>query len=127
MQKKQSNPSSSLSPKRILGAITALIVVFLLLVSVINVAQKYFSIKTHIKDLEAEKTDLEQKQISLKITNDYLDTPEGREQALRDKFNVVKPGEGMIIVTPLDTQEVPPQKSKVLRWWDAVLRGVGIR
>lgn len=105
----------------------ALVVAFLLLISVINVAQKYFSIKTHNKDLQNEKLDLERKQMALKSTNDYLDTPEGREQALRDKFNVVKPGEGIVIVTPVEVSQVPAPKSKVLRWWDAVLRGLGVR
>ncbi len=126
MQKKQTS-SQQLSAKRLLGALVALVVAFLLLISVINVAQKYFSIKTHNKDLQNEKLDLERKQMALKSTNDYLDTPEGREQALRDKFNVVKPGEGIVIVTPVEVSQVPAPKSKVLRWWDAVLRGLGVR
>ncbi len=127
MQKKQTPSSQQLSAKRLLGALVALVVAFLLLISVINVAQKYFSIKTHNKDLQNEKLDLERKQMALKSTNDYLDTPEGREQALRDKFNVVKPGEGIVIVTPVEVSQVPAPKSKVLRWWDAVLRGLGVR
>jgi cell division protein FtsB len=111
----------------VLGTLVAVIVAFLLLVSVISVAGKYFSIKAHNKDLQAEKIELQRKQENLKEMNDYLATPEGSEQALRDKFNVVKPGEGIIIVTPPDTTPPPVKKTGVMRWWDAVLRGLGIR
>lgn len=117
-----------LSAKRLLRALVAVIVVFLLLVSVINVAQKYFTIRAHNRDLIAQKNELQEKQLALKTTNEYLDSPAGKEQALRDKFNVVKPGEGIVIVTTADTDTLDgTDRSAVSRWWDAVLRGLGIR
>lgn len=116
-----------LSPKRILGALLALVVVFILLTSVISVAGKYVGIKTHIKELTQEHATLAQKHETLSKTNAYLETPQGQEQALRDKYNVVKPGEGMIIVVPADVVvESENRPSAVSRWWKAIISGLGV-
>ncbi len=117
-----------LSPKRLLAALVALVAVFLLLTSVVSVAQKYFATRRHIKELEQEKLALEEKQQSLKEMNDYLATSAGTEQVLRQKYNVVKPGEGIIVVA--DTDTTVPQvehRSTVRRWWDAILSGLGVK
>lgn len=118
---------SRLSPKRLLGAIVALTVAFLLLTSVISVASKYVATKRHIKELAQEKAALEQKQVTLKSKNDYLATAEGAEQVLREKYNVIKPGEGIVVVadTPVLDTDITPSRAR--RWWDAILSGVGIK
>ena len=106
----------------------AVVAAFLLLTSVIGVSGKYFGIRSHIETLEKEQTALQRKQDHLKSLNEYLATPEGQEQALRDKYNVVKPGEGMIIVTvPTATPETVVPKKGVSKWWDDILHGLGIR
>ncbi len=116
----------SISPKRVLGAVVALTLGFLLLVSVGNVAQKYFTLRTDIQNLTKEKEALQEKQRTLTATNQYIATPEGTEQALREKYNVVKPGEEMIIVTDQNADQTSPQQSRTARWWNAILQGLGI-
>ena len=114
-----------ISPKSLLGLIVALIVAFLLLLSVINVAGKYFGIRTHIKELTAEKAELEQKHEQFEAKNAYLKTDEGMEQVLREKYNVTKPGEGIVVVVE-PTPIVPPTPEHTgPKWWQAILRGLG--
>lgn len=120
IQKKQ-----QFSYKRLLGALVALVVAFLLLASVINVAEKYIATRSHIRDLTLQQQTLLQKQDALAKTNAYIATPEGTEEILRQKYNVVKPGEGMIVID--DTPPaLPAPESKVARWWKAILAGLGI-
>ncbi len=115
-----------LAPKKLLGAIIALIAVFLLASSVVTVATKYIGIRHHIKDLEEEQEALKAKHASLSKTNAYLATSDGEEQVLREKYNVVKPGEGMIVIVPTSDQEPETHtSSRVSRWWTALWHGLG--
>ena len=106
MAKIQLSKSNRLSPRLVLTFIVATVLTFLLLASVINISQKYFHLRKDIKDLKTDQASLEKKENQLADTNSYLTTSEGQEQALRDKYNVVKPGEGMIIITPSDDESV---------------------
>ncbi len=130
MAKKQFSPSMNarISPKRLIGAAVALVVFFLLLTSVVGLAQKYFAIRTRSKELKEEQATLSQKEATLSSTNAYLATPEGTEESLRERYNYIKPGEQIIVVTPdTSTQNDQPAPSGVAHWWDELLRGLGIR
>jgi cell division protein FtsB len=121
-------PTPRLSPRLILGFVVALVVFFLLLTSVIGLAEKHTVLRTEIEQLETKQGELKDKQESLAATNEYLKTPEGKEQVFRTKYNVVKPGEGMIIITPQPKlPPPPPPQSAVSRFWDSILEGLGIR
>lgn len=113
------------SPKRLLGAMVALVVAFLLLTSVITVAQKYFAIKKHIRELESEQKILKEKKESLNTMNTFLATPEGTEKILREKYNVVKPGESIIVVVEPDIVLPQEPASRVSRWWHALVEMLG--
>lgn len=115
------------TPKRLLASMASIFVTFILLTSTINVAQKYFGIKKNIKDLNNEYSDLKQKSNDLIETNSYMVTAEGEEEALREKYNIVKPGEGMVIVSSLPEVESKNQKSAVSRIWESILKGLGIK
>jgi hypothetical protein len=111
MAKKQFQQShyEPLSYKRVLGAILVLVIFFLLLTSVIGLAQKYFAIKDRSKELAAQQASLTAQPNDLSATN-YL-----------------KPGEQMIVITP-DPNDVPPPlppQSRVAHWWDELLNGLG--
>jgi cell division protein FtsB len=124
----QEKQHTALSTRRLIGAVVALIAFFLLLTSVISLAEKHFAIKSRIKELRAEEIALREKEQTLVALNAYLETPEGKEQVLREKYNLVKPGEGMVIVT--QTKAAAPETDKkgiVSKWWDAILRGLGMR
>ncbi|MDB5254758.1 MAG: hypothetical protein JWL92_134, partial [Candidatus Nomurabacteria bacterium] len=87
-------------PKRILGSAISLVVFFLLLASVVRLAGKYFDLRTRNKELNQSHAELVQKERSLSVTNSYLATSEGTEQSLRERYNYIKPGEEMIVLTP---------------------------
>ncbi len=118
-------PKHTISPKRLLRALIALIIVFILLNSVVSLAQKYIGIRRHINDLAQEKEVLAQKYKDLERTNDSLATDAGAERVLREKYNVVKPGEGIIVVVEPPTVPEPERGSRVSQWWQAILGGLG--
>ncbi len=128
--KTQFHPTSKarLSPKLILGFVVALVVFFLLLTSVIGLAEKHTALRREIENLENKQGELKSKHESLIATNEYLKTAEGKEEVFRTKYNVVKPGEGMIVITTTPKLPAPPTpKSAVARFWDSILRGLGFR
>lgn len=117
-----------ISPRAILLLVLATIVAFLLFLSVFSVAKKYFDLRTNIKKLENEKIELEAKRNNLKEINELLNSSDGIEQSLRNKYNVIRPGEGMIIVTGTSkSNEIVENQSRVSKWWDDIMRGLGIR
>ncbi|MES2224601.1 MAG: septum formation initiator family protein [Patescibacteria group bacterium] len=130
MAKKQFPQSShyAIAPKRILGSAIALVVFFLLLTSVIGLAQKYFALKARSQELTEDQARLAEKRTALTTTNAYLATPEGTEESLRERYNYIKPGEQIIVITPEQTVDAEAEKRSVVgHWWDTVLRGLGIR
>jgi cell division protein FtsB len=130
MAKKQFPESRqySIAPKRMLGSLIALVVFFLLLTSVIGLSQKYFALRSRSHELNDEQVTLAQKQSNLATTNAYLATDEGTEESLRERYNYIKPGEQMIMISaePAAEKEAVP-KTTVARWWDTLLRGLGLR
>lgn len=116
-----------LSPKTVLGFIVALIVAFVLLFSCINVLQKYIGIRRHIRELSEEKKALEQKHQMLTEQNQYLETPEGKERILREKYNVTKPGEGVVLIVDPEQSVVDLEKNKPGSWWQKLFAGLGLR
>lgn len=120
---------SKISYKRLLGAMVALIAFFMLLTSVIGLAEKYFAIKGRTRELKTKQIKLEEKELALMEQNTYLETPDGQQQSLRAKFNVVQPGEEMIIITaPLAAEPVPAEEqTRIGHWWEAIVRGLGLK
>lgn len=130
MAKTQFSPSNSkLSYKRLLAAVAALIVFFLLLTSVIGLAEKYVALHKRTREIKAQQAVLKEKERDLMELNAYLATVDGQQQSLRAKFNVVKPGEEMIVITvPLEPQAAPmAPKTGFGHWWQTILQGLGIQ
>jgi cell division protein FtsB len=119
---------TNISPRAIILLTVSATVAFLLFLSVFNVSKKYFDIRNNIEKLENEKSELESKRANLKEINERINSPDGIEQSLRDKYNVVKPGEGIIIVTGVSKlADAGEEKSRISKWWDDILHGIGIR
>lgn len=58
------------------------------------------------KALELSKIDdLNKRQASLSTDIAKLQTPEGKEESIRDKFQVVKPGEKMVVIVDPDQSQ----------------------
>ena len=83
--------------------------------------------RVHIRELKEEQVHLEEKKASLTATNEFIGTPEGKEQIYRDKYRVVKPGEGSIVITQEPQPQSAEQKRPALRrFWDSLLSGLGL-
>ncbi len=128
MPKPQLSRQKLTSPKRVLGAVVAVVVAFLLLASVVGLAEKYAAIRGRVRDLKDQQQQLTEKQEALRKANEYIGTKEGAERELRTKYNVIKPGEGMVIITTAAEEEAEEGRfSRIGHWWDSLLRGLGIR
>ncbi len=124
---KPSTKKSSLSARAILTAIVAVVLFLLMLSSVVNLFLKYRAMRVHIRELKEEQVHLEEKKASLTATNEFIGTPEGKEQIYRDKYRVVKPGEGIIVITQEPQPQSAEQKRPALRrFWDSLLSGLGL-
>lgn len=84
--------------------------------------------RKHIANLKQEQTSLENKKNTVTTMNDYIDTPEGQERVFRDKYRLVKPGEGMIVVTNDEpsTEPIVNKKPAIKRFWDSIIEGLGL-
>lgn len=125
----QQKQVSKIAPKKLLGAFIALIAFFLLVTSVIGLAEKHRSITRRIDELHVEQKQLQEKKNTLVSMNETLDTLEGKEQLLRNKYNLVRPGEEIIIITqPQETEvTISDDRSRVQRWWSTLMRGLGLK
>jgi uncharacterized membrane protein len=124
------NPKSvsNISPKRLLLVIISIIAFALLFSSVLDLARKHKAIKNQISLLKQEKSSLAIKKENVTNQNSYIDSPEGQEYTIRDKYRLVRPGEGMIIVTS-NNPDIPVNTSKqgkIQRFWQSILKGLGL-
>jgi cell division protein FtsB len=119
----------TVSPKALLLGIVALVLFSLLLSSVLELTGKYRTIRGHITELKEEQVTLKQKEHTVTSMNTYINTPEGQEQIFRDKYRMIKPGEGIIVVTEeSDTPTVDMnRKGKAAHIWQVIMQGLGLR
>ncbi len=104
--------------------VVVLFIAFLFLASsVIQLVRKEIKIRAEVHQLQTQQQELTKKQTNLDQDIRYLSTDEGKEQALRDKYRLVKPGEHIIVVTdpppPSDAQNNKNQ-SFFSRFFDAI-------
>jgi cell division protein FtsB len=128
MAKKQFSPDQrTVSPRHILAALIGLTVFFLLLTSVIGLGQKYFALRQRDKELKEQQAALTKKEQDLENTNAYLATPAGVEESLRERYDYIKPGEQMIVITPSPSQTPPPPQTGIAHWWNDLMEALGLR
>lgn len=97
-----------------------LVVVVLFGKGVVSVYEKEKSTKEELNRLAAEKADIESRYNNISKENDTLKTNDGIESAIRQKFDVAKKGEGVIVIVD-KTVEVPvEQKGFMRKVWDSV-------
>lgn len=107
------------------------LLLLLMLVIVISLARG--SMSTYFKEREsrievqrvlAEKQELEGRYSVISEQSDALKSDIGVETEIRNKFDVVKKGEGVIVVVEKEAPVIEEEKKGVLRrFWDSV-RGV---
>lgn len=116
-----------ISPRRIVGFVVAIAILAILLSSVLELYQKHRTIRAHIENLKEDKGILEEKYTTIHDLNTRIETQEGKEYILRDKYRLVRPGEGLIVVTTSEQKEQSAEKQPVLkRFWNTLLKGLGL-
>lgn len=113
-------------PKLLLTWVISVVIFLLMLSSVLSLFSKHRKIKEQIKELKEEEIILRDKKTNLALTNEYINTPEGQEYIFRDKYRMLKPGEGMIVVTKKEEEPVLPKKPVFKRFWDSIKKGLGL-
>lgn len=119
--------SRFISPRRILGLVIALGVLAILVSSVSNLYKKHRVIRAHINELKKDQEVLAQKYQTVSDLNQRIETTEGKEYILRDKYRMIRPGEGLIVVADEPTTTVVEKKPIFRRFWDSILRGIGVK
>ncbi|MEI8062183.1 MAG: hypothetical protein WCG97_02700 [bacterium] len=97
-----------------------LVIVALFAKGVISVYEKAKSTKVDLKRLEAQKTDVENRYDTISKEASVLKTSDGVESAIREKFDVAKKGEGVIVVVDKTIEQPVQEKGFVQRVWDSV-------
>ena len=129
MQKMQSSRRRSVSIKTLFFFAGSAILFVCMLWAVCTLGSKYLDTRSKLSEDTSEQQTLERKKQELTDENAYLNTPEGQEHMIRDKYSLVKPGEGLIVITEPSSDTVQAQHSGtgIARWWDTLLKGLGIR
>ncbi|MEI6490377.1 MAG: hypothetical protein WCO16_01290 [bacterium] len=97
-----------------------LVVIVLFGKGVVSAYEKEKSTKGELNRLAAEKVDIERRYNNISKENETLNTNDGIESAIRQKFDVAKKGEGVIVIVD-KTVEVPEVKKGFMRKvWDSV-------
>jgi len=111
--------------KRIYSKVTVAIlcvVVLLMAHGVYDVYQKEQESKLEVVQAEKQKDQLTARYDSLSQDSADLQTQDGVEAEIRDKFDVIKPGEGVIVVVSKPTPTIQPDNRSVLKkFWDSVV------
>ncbi len=81
-----------------------------------NIAQKYRESARLVTDLRAQEVELTTKQASLKADIAKLNTDEGLDAEIKDKFNVVKPGEQVAVIVDA-TKPATSTATSTPSWW----------
>ncbi len=127
-QNRPQQAKESSRTKSILVTLIALVIFFMLLSSVLGLFAKYRAIRSHIKDLKQEESNLTKKKDAVTEQNKYLNTPEGKEQVFRDTYRLIKPGEGIVVITSdKEVVEDTDKKPGIQRFWESILEGLGLR
>lgn len=114
--------------KRRIYSVPAIVVLGLFLLLVLkgtyNVWSKREDSIRHVKELEAQAEELKNRQQELEEDIDYLKTPEGIDEEIKERFNVARTGEKVVIIvdpkeiaTTTDEKRDPWYK----RIWNAII------
>ena len=122
------NNKKTLNSRAILAVIVAVLILSLILTSVVGLWKKYQAIRSHIKELKQQEEILRNKKSSMATTNEYLATNEGKEEVFRDSYRLVKPGEGIVVITKDNKGEsLAPKEPGIIRFWNSIMRGLGLQ
>lgn len=92
----------------------------LLSYSVFSLYKKRNEALVKAKSAQVELDRVKEKQDQIDSSLEKLSTPEGMEDAIRNKFQVVKDGEGLIVVTDPNAKGVEEQEEVKQTFWERI-------
>ncbi len=103
------------------SALILLILVFFIAKGVFGIYIKERDSRQELALLEKKKAELSDRLAKVSLNNDRLKTEEGIESEIRSKFDVVKEGEGVIVVVD-EKLPVPEEDTRgfMKKFWDSV-------
>jgi cell division protein FtsB len=110
--------------KRIYSRTSILLLFVLCLIvgkGLVGVYEKEKASRLEVERLQKQKQEVEQKLMHVSARVDRLHTESGIEREIRSKFDIVKEGEGVIVVVDKELPQPPKEKRGVLkRFWHGV-------
>ncbi len=106
--------------------IVLLLILALLSYSVFSLYKKRNEALTKAKSAQVELDRVKEKQEQIDSSLLKLSTPEGIEDAIRDKFQVVKDGEGLIVVTDPNHSETSVKEEVKQTFWNKIKEFFGM-
>lgn len=111
--------------KRRLYSRTSRVVLFIVLVIFVratwNIYVKQAESADNVAKAERERDALMAKQAELSAKVQDLETGEGQDQAIREKFGVAKEGETMVVLTASKDQVATTTPAVKRSWWQRLL------
>ncbi|MBP7804902.1 MAG: hypothetical protein KA052_01605 [Candidatus Pacebacteria bacterium] len=100
------------------AALLILFVIVFMGYGLYSLAGKSIDAAKERKRAEAEAATLAEKRENLSTRLSALNTPDGKEAALREQFPLVKNGEHMIVITEDENKIAPPPEEEEEGFWD---------
>ncbi|MEI6022690.1 MAG: hypothetical protein WCQ32_02530 [bacterium] len=120
MNLESTQKESYLSWKSFIKIFVLLVLFFVLSNSVFSLGKKYLGLRKSINTAKQQQALLDSKKGKLEEETRFLQTPLGQEMELREKYHLVKPDEGMVIIGTPAPEPAPAPRSKIQRFWDMV-------
>jgi cell division protein FtsB len=87
-----------------------------------SISAKQITSSEEVKLVEVKRAELEERHKNLTDKVNELNTNEGLEKEIRSKFDVVRPGEGVILVVDKEIQAPAPEEPSVIKkLWNGVV------
>lgn len=99
-----------------------LILIGLVIKGLISISTKEIDSGEEMRRVEAKQVELQERYNNLSTRVEDLKTTQGMEKEIRSKFDVVKPGESVIMVVDKDVPAPAPEETSVIKklWNDVV-------
>jgi cell division protein FtsB len=112
--------------KRRMYSKTSLIILALILFfmakGVYAVYEKERESRTEVERIAKQKAELQQRYDFIQEKSDHLKSTDGIEAEIRSKFDVVKEGEGLIVIVDKNVTTIEEDRRGVLKkFWDSVV------
>lgn len=98
------------------------ILIILVVKGLISITSKKIDSREEMKAVEAKKAELQERYDNLSSRVEELKTTQGIEKEIRSKYDVVKPGESVIMVVDKEIPEPEQAETSVIKklWNDVV-------